>query len=612
MAAATADLIVRVVTDTSKAKGLDETAAKGSKFSRGLATASKVAAGALVAVGGAAISAAKAAAEDQASQDALAKSMQRNAGATSAQISATEDWISKMSMATGVADDELRPALSTLVRATGDVQKSQKALAVAMDVSAATGRPLEAVSNAMAKGFAGSTTSLGRLVPGLSKAALESGNMGRVMDELKAKTGGAAKAAGETAAGKMKRFQLALSETQEAAGAALLPAMTKLADILLKVGNWAQKHGTMFTVIAAGVAVLAAAIIALNVAMTVYTSVTTLAAAASEAAWIAALGPIGLVIVAVLAVVAVVVILWKKSETFRKIVLAVWAAIRTAARATASFLKAAFQVALSLVTAYFRAYKAVVMAVLKAIKTAIRAAAEVIKTVFRGARDVVRAVFDAIRSKAADIGNRIRDIFRNTVVALKQMWQGARDVIRAVFDAVRDKAGDIAGRVREMFANAVGGVKTTFNSLKTVVGELFAKVTGAGSTLAGPFNTMKSAVNNVIGAVKSLISWVGSLINKIAGIHFPSVPKGLSGIIGKLTGRSAPVPSGFGAGVRSFAPAPTGFARGVGTHVATRGGGGAGVVININGAIDPEGVARQLRAILGGHDRRVGVRAVGA
>lgn len=610
MAAATADLILRVVTDTSKAKGLDETAAKGSKFSRGLATASKVAAGALVAVGGAAISAAKAAAEDQASQDALAKSMQKNAGATSAQIAATEDWITKMSMATGVADDELRPALGTLVRATGDVQKSQKALAVAMDVSAATGKPLSSVTNAMAKGFAGSTSSLGRLVPGLSKAALASGDMGRVMDELKAKTGGAAKAAGETAAGKMKRFQLALSETQEAAGAALLPAMTKLATVLLKVGNWAQQHGTMFTVIAAGVAVLAAAIIALNVAMSIYTTVTTLAAAASEAAWIAALGPIALVIVAVLAVIAVIVILWKKSETFRKVVLAVWAAIRTAAKATASFVKSAFQTALSLISAYFRAYKTVVMAVLNAIKAAIRAAAEVIKAVFRSARDVVRAVFDSIRDKAVDIGSRIRDIFRNTVDALKQMWQGARDVIRAVFDAVRDRAGDVASRVREMFGNAVSGVKEIFNSLRAVIGELFARVSGAGSTLAGPFNVMRGAVNAVIGAIRSLISWVGSLISKIAGIHFPSVPSGLSNIIGKLT-RSAPVPSGVGAGARTFAPAPTGFSRGVGTHVAT-GGGGAGITININGAIDPEGVARQVRGILGGHDRRVGVRVVGA
>src|SRR5262245_29054794 len=238
-----------------------------SKFKSGLATASKVAGAALLGVGAAAISAANAAAQDQQSQTLLANSMRNAAGASKDQIAATEDWIDAQSRATGVADDELRPALGTLVRATGDVAKSQKALKVAMDVSAATGKPLESVAAAMAKGFNGNTSALARLVPGISQAAIKSGNFSRVMDEVAKKTDGAAEAAGNTAAGKMKRFQNALSETQEAAGAALLPVLTRLSGLLVKLGQWAQDHGTMFTVIAAGVAVLAVAIIALNAAV---------------------------------------------------------------------------------------------------------------------------------------------------------------------------------------------------------------------------------------------------------------------------------------------------------------------------------------------------------
>ena len=543
-------MIVRVIADTTRAKGIDDVGAKTGKFSRGLATASKVATGALIAVGGAAIGAAKAAAEDQASQDALAKSMVKNADASKTQIAATEDWISKMSAATGVADDELRPALSTLVRATGDVEKSQKALAIAMDVSAATGKPLKSVSDAMAKGFAGSTTSLGRLVPGLSKAALASGDMGRVMDELKAKTGGAAKAAGETAAGKMKRFQLALSETQEAAGAALLPAMSKLANVLLKVGNWAQKHGTMFTIIAGGVAILAGAIIALNIAMTAYTAVTTLAAAASEAAWIAALGPIGLIIIAVGAVVAAIVILWKKSETFRSIVLGVWRAIKVAASAVARSVKAVWQAVFSALSAYVRAYL-----------TAFKVAFAVIRTVARAVGDAAKAIWRGVWS------------------VLSGLVRAYVSTFRSIFEGVRSAASNVASAVRSAWSNVWSALKSA--------------ASGIGAVISAPFETIKRAIDAVISAVESLIGWLGKIhVPKISLPHIPGL------------GRAAPTVSAGATGFGAYA-APR--VRGPGGRAAGTSG---GVVINVNGALDPERVARQIGRIMDGHDRRVRGRAL--
>ena len=330
--AASADLVVNIVTKLS-GDGMAEADKQTSKFKSGLSTASKVAGAALLGIGAAAIGAANAAAEDAKSQALLANAMTNGAGATKTQIAATESWIDAQSRATGVTDDELRPALATLVKSTGDVGKSQKALAIAMDVSASTGKPLQAVSEAMAKGFGGQTTALGRLVPGLSQAALKSGDMAKVMAELHAKTDGAAKAAGDSAAGKMLRFKNSLGETQEAIGGALLPVLDKLSTVLVTVGQWAQDHGTMFAIIAGGVAVFAAAIVALNLAVTIYTAVTTLAGSATLVAWVSVLWPILAVIAAVLLVVGAVVLLWKKSETFRTIVLAVWAAIKSAAQA---------------------------------------------------------------------------------------------------------------------------------------------------------------------------------------------------------------------------------------------------------------------------------------
>lgn len=544
-------MIVRVIADTSKAKGIDEVGEKTGKFSKGLATASKVAAGALVAVGGAAIAAAKAAAEDAAGQDALAQSMEKNANASKSQIAATEDWISKMSMATGVADDELRPALSTLVRATGDVEKSQKALSVAMDVSAATGKPLKSVTDAMAKGFAGSTTSLGRLVPGLSKAALASGDMGRVMDELSDKTGGAAARAANTAEGQMKRFTLSLQETQEAAGAVLLPVLTKLTGVLVIVGNWAQQHGTLFAIIAGGVAVLAAAVIALNIAMTVYTAVTTLAAAASEAAWLAALGPIGLVILAVVAVIAIIVVLWKKSETFRKIVLAVWAAIKIAATAVGRAIMAVWRAVWAVLSAYVRAYVAV----------------------FRLAFALIRAVSSAVASV-------LKAVWRAVWSTLAGLVRGFVATFRAVFTGIQSAASAVAHAVQSAWAGVWAALERAASA--------------AGRVLSTPFDVLRDAVNGVISAVQSLISWLSRIhVPKISLPHIPGLSSAFSAV--------APAPAD--AGLARFA-APT-----VAT-VAPRGAfAGTGVTINVSGAIDPEATARQIRRILDGHGRRVGLRS---
>ena len=132
---------------------------------------------ALLGIGAAAIHAADAAAEDAQSQALLANSMKNAAGASKQQIAATEDWIDAQSKATGVTDDELRPALGSLVRATGDVEKSQKALKVAMDISAATGKPLQTVADAMAKGFGGKTSALGTAGAGRQPGSAEIGDM---------------------------------------------------------------------------------------------------------------------------------------------------------------------------------------------------------------------------------------------------------------------------------------------------------------------------------------------------------------------------------------------------------------------------------------------------
>ena len=95
----------------------------------------------------------KAAIADEAAASELARSLRQTTGATDDIIASTEDWISTQGQLLGVADDQLRPALSRLARATGSVEKAQRLASQAMDIAQATGKPLETVVQALERAY---------------------------------------------------------------------------------------------------------------------------------------------------------------------------------------------------------------------------------------------------------------------------------------------------------------------------------------------------------------------------------------------------------------------------------------------------------------------------
>lgn len=165
----------------------------------------------------------KAAAEDTKSSALLANQLRNSTGATDLQIASTEEYIRAMQLQTAIADDELRPAMSALVMATGDVTKAQDLLSLATDLAAAKGIGLQTAANAIAKATAGQTTQLFRLVPTLR-------NAGDWMQALQMQTKGAAVAAAEN--DPYQRLNVIMGELQEQIGVALLPNLNELADWL--------------------------------------------------------------------------------------------------------------------------------------------------------------------------------------------------------------------------------------------------------------------------------------------------------------------------------------------------------------------------------------------
>ena len=311
-------------------------------------------------------SAAMAAIDDAKAQEQLALALQNATGATSADVEATEEFISAISTATGVADDQLRPALANLARGTGDMVRSQELLTIAMDVQAATGKDLESVTLALVKAENGQYDALKKLgIPldentlllkdiekqkkvvarvtqdlaaaeynlanglvdgekGAAKLAAAQAKLAQetgLLNELTAQAGdytgnltnlfgGAAAANAETMAGKMQIMKVQMAETKEAIGAALLPTIQKLLDLLMPLATFAQQNSDLFLIFAGVIGGVSVAVIAVNAAMKVYQATLVVVKVAQAALnFVMSANPIGLVVLAIGALVAAFVVL---------------------------------------------------------------------------------------------------------------------------------------------------------------------------------------------------------------------------------------------------------------------------------------------------------------
>ena len=137
-------------------------------------------------------------------------------------------FIENLALASGVTIDTLIPAYQQLLVATGDVALSQKDLAIAMDVSMATGKDLASVTTAISKAYLGNTTALSRLGAGLDKALLKTGDMNLIMARLSSTFAGSTTAAADTAAGAIARLSEASRQATVQIGDGLISAFTSL------------------------------------------------------------------------------------------------------------------------------------------------------------------------------------------------------------------------------------------------------------------------------------------------------------------------------------------------------------------------------------------------
>ena len=175
-----------------------------------------------------AIEGVKAAIEDEKAQESLRRTLENVTGATDAQVAATERYIATTASAVGIADDQLRPSLDRLVRATGDLTKAQQLQSIALDIAAGTGKSLQAVTEALSKAQEGNLGGLTRLGVGLTAAEVKTLSFEQITAKLGQTFEGQAAVAANTFQGRLDRLNVVLDEAKESIGFALLPILERL------------------------------------------------------------------------------------------------------------------------------------------------------------------------------------------------------------------------------------------------------------------------------------------------------------------------------------------------------------------------------------------------
>jgi hypothetical protein len=511
---------------------------KGEKAAFAIKKAAVPAGLALAAIGTVAFDAVKAFAEDDAAAQKLGTTLKNVTYATDDQVSAVEDFITKTSVAAAVADDELRPALDSLVRGTGDVAQAQDLLGLALDISAGTGKDLGTVADTLSKAYNGNFTALKKLDPALASLIEEGGDADEIFGRLAGTFEDQASTAANTTQGKMKNLGIQMGELKESIGAAVVPLADKLLPKFLAFAAWIQKNQKLVVTLGAIIAGIAAAIIAVNTAMTIWTA-TTKAFTAIQAAFnaVMALNPIFLIVAAVVAIIAVLVILQKEFGLFDGVIrvvgdafAAVWAAIKT----VFDWVKDNWQLLLVILTGPFGLALAFVVT---------------FKDQIIG---FIKGVIDWVTNNWKLILAILTGPFGLAILAITTFKDQIINVFSIIYNGIKAAMGFVANVITTPFKAA--------------------------------FNAIAKLWNNTIGSLSFTVpSWVPGIGGK--GFNVPDIPELKDG--GIVTQATLAM---IGEGNEPEAVIPLSKLGSMGFG----GGGGANITINVNGG-DPNSIVRALQ-----------------
>jgi phage-related protein len=365
---------------------------------------------------------------------------------------------------------------------TGDQLKELTPLV--QDYAAKTGQDLPTAASSIGKALLGQGRALKGVGIDFKNTKTLTGNYAEIVDGLKGKVGGLAEQMGGTSAGKMQIMQNKVTALKVQLGAALVPAIMKVSEVLAPLLEWVSKNTQWLVPLAMGVTAVAVAFKVLNGVLALFGA-----------------NPSALLIMAIALAVVVLVVaiyeLWTHWDT-------VWGWIAGKVDTVWQWIQTTWDTITGILQAPFLAFW-----------DWIQGAWDAVLGIIRGVWDWVSANWPLLLGLLfGPIGLAIALIVTN--------WGKVTAAFGAALDWVKGVWNTVYNFVTTPIGNAVSWVKEKIDAIggwfSSVAGAIGGAMSGVEDAITGPFKAAWSWIqNNVLSPLKS--GW-NTIANAVNSIHF--------------------------------------------------------------------------------------------
>lgn len=469
--------VLELIADASKLKStLNDAEGQTDKFGSSVGKLGGVLAGALT---GAAVvkfgsDAVKAFTESEQAQSKLDLALKNNSATVGVQAADFAKFNRELAKTTLADDDVIAATEAQMATFGASKEQIMSMIPTVMDFAAKMGVEGPEAADLFDKASLGSAKALKTLgIEGYKPVGDKATDLANIQGLLKDKVKGAAQAQLD-AAGPGATMKKSMDELQETVGKYLVPALSKIVEVGVKVADFFAGHPVIMIMVGA-IGALAAGIWVVNTATALFAAQGAIAnamatvAAVRTGAWAAVqwvlnaaltANPIGLVVAAIAALVAIIVIAYKNSETFRDIVDGAFTVVKNVVMGVYNWVKDNWPLLLAILTG------PIGVAVL----------------LITQHWDTIKNAFTAVKNWIFD---RIGDIVGFFTGLPGRLAGAAGDVFRFVRDLISD--------AKQWVSDRIGDIVGFFTGMP---GRISAAVSGLFDGIKGAF---KGALNGVIG-----------------------------------------------------------------------------------------------------------------